>query len=182
MVYKWPKWFNNCGGHSRFSRWHECWCDLYLATSPCSLLDVTPQVKSIQKLLLSWLEIMNSFVFGKTEITDEIANKAENFLLKFISNKNLDKFDDRWYELYQKKLHQFYVEKHTPRRSSMSQHIIRAYLQFLWLHPPFIEDISRDPLEYGYMFNDKDHLAPIVNRHLALPSDFPSPCTYLKCA
>ena len=51
---------------------------------------MAPQVKSIQKLLLSRLEIMKSFVFGKTEITDEITNKAENFLLKFISNKNLD--------------------------------------------------------------------------------------------
>ena len=32
------------------------------------------------------------------------------------------------------------------------------------------------------MFNDKDHLATIIKRHLALPSDFPPPCNCLKCA
>ena len=85
------------------------------------------------------------------------------------------------YELYHKKLHQVNLEKFPPKISSIRQHILWAYLQcHLWIHAPFIEDISGNPLEYGYILN-KD-LAPIIIPHLALPSEFSSPCNCLKCA
>ena len=110
------------------------------------------------------------FFVGKTEITDEIIRNAEILLSKCISNLNLDKFDDLKFELYYKKD----LEKFPPTSSSIRQQMLWTYLQcHLWLNAPFKEDISRDP-EYGYIFNDEDHLAPIVKPHLALPSDFPS--------
>lgn len=102
--------------------------------------------------------------FGKTEITDEITGNSEKFLLKCISKENLDKFDDQGYELYHKKLNKFNVVKLPPTSSSVRQHTLWVYLHcHLWLHAPFIEDISKDPLQFGYMFNDKDHLASIFN-------------------
>ena len=115
------------------------------------------------------------FFVGKIEITDEIILNAEILLSKCISNLNLDKFDDLKFELYYKKLYHFDLEKFPSTSSSIRQQMLWTYLQcHLWLNAPFKEDISRDPPEYGYIFNDEDHLAPIVKPHLALPSDFPS--------
>ena len=42
----------------------------------------------------------------------------KKLFLKCISNQNLDKFDDLRYELYQKKLYQFDLEKFPPISSS----------------------------------------------------------------
>ena len=65
--------------------------------------------------------------------------------------------------------HQCDLGKFPPTSSSIRKHILPAWLQcHLWLHASFIEDISRDPLKCGYMFNDEDPLAPIVNQYLAL--------------
>ena len=66
--------------------------------------------------------------FGKTELTDEIISNAEKFLLKCVSDQNLDKFDNIRYELYHKKLHQFDVEKFPHTSNSTRQYILRAYL------------------------------------------------------
>ena len=60
--------------------------------------------------------------FGKTGITDEIIGNAEKFLLKYISNQNLNEFDDTRYRLYYKKLHQFHLEKFIPVSSGIRQH------------------------------------------------------------
>ena len=88
--------------------------------------------------------------FGNTELTDEIISNAEKSVLRRISDQNLRKFDDMRYELYLKKLNQVNLENFPPTISSMRQHILRAYLQsHLWLHTPFIGDISGEPLEYG---------------------------------
>ena len=107
--------------------------------------------------------------FGKTGITDEIIGNAEKFLLKYISNQNLNEFDDTRYRLYYKKLHQFHLEKFIPVSSGIRQHILPAYLQCHFrLHAPFTEDIFRDPLNYGCMFNDVDHLAPSLFFSLSL--------------
>ena len=115
-----------------------------------------------------------------TEVTND---NVEKFLLICICNKNVGKFNDLRYKLYHKKLHQFNLEKFPPTSSSVRKHVIRVYLQcHLWLHAPVLEDKSTDPLEYGCMFNDEDHLAPIMNPQLALLPDFPSPCNCLKCA
>lgn len=121
------------------------------------------------------------FFVGKTEITDEIIRNAEILLSKCISNLNLDKFDDLKFELYYKKLYHFDLQKFPPTSSSIRQNIPRAYLQcYLWLHASVIEDISRNPLEFGYTFNDKKHLAPLIKPHLTLPSDLSSPCNCFR--
>ena len=122
--------------------------------------------------------VMSSFVFfGKTELTDEIISNAEKFFLKFISDQNLDKFDDIRNELYHKKLHQFTLEKFPSTSSSIRQLILQAYLQcHLRLHALFIEVISRNLLQYGYMLNEEDHLVPSFSIKLS------TPCNCLKCA
>ena len=66
--------------------------------------------------------------FGKTELTGEIISNVEKFLLKCVSDQNLDKSDDIRYELYHKKLHQFDVEKFPHTSNSIRQYILRAYL------------------------------------------------------
>ena len=124
-----------------------------------------------------------TITIGKTELTDDIISNAEKFLLKCISDQNLNKFDDIMYEQHRKKLHLFDLEKFPPTSSSIRQQILSAYSQcHLWLHAPFIEDIFWDPLGYGYMVNEEDYLAPIIKLHLAFPLEFSSPCNCLKCA
>lgn len=121
--------------------------------------------------------------FGKTEIANEVIGDAEKFFLICICNKNLDKFNDLEYKLNHKRLHQFNLEKFPPLSSSIRKHIIWVcWHGRLWLHAPFIKDVSGDPLKYRCMFNDKDHLTPIINPQLAVPLDFPSPCNCLKFA
>ena len=48
-----------------------------------------------------------TITIGKTELTDDIISNAEKFLLKCISNQNLNKFDDIVFEQHRKKLHLF---------------------------------------------------------------------------
>ena len=85
--------------------------------------------------------------------------------------------------MYQQKLHEFYLEKFPGTSSAIKQHILYPYLQCrLWLHAPFIEDISIDTLQYGHSFNEEDDLVPLTISDTLIPGDFSSPCNCLKCA
>ena len=85
--------------------------------------------------------------------------------------------------MYQQKLHEFYLEKFPGTSSAIKQHILCTYLQcHLWLHAPFIEDISIDTLQYGHSLNEEDDLVPLTISDTLIPGDFSSPCNCLKCA
>ena len=124
------------------------------------------------------------YSFGRSELTDQMIADAEKFLVRCISQKcNLDCFDDLRYEIYDDKKFQFDMEKFPPTSKSIKQHIRRAYLQsHLWLHASFVEDITLNPLEYGYVEEDEEQLIPVVVSRSHIPDDFPVPCNCLKCA
>ena len=121
--------------------------------------------------------------FGKHELTNKLMYNAKQFLLRCIQNEKVDSFDDLRYDVYQQKLHEFYLEKFPGTSSAIKQHILYAYLQcHLWLHAPFIEDISIDTLQYGHSLNEEDGLVPLIISDTLIPGDFSSPCNCLKCA
>ena len=121
--------------------------------------------------------------FGKHELRNEMIYNAEQFLLRCISNEKLDSSDNLRYDVYHKKLQEFDLEKFSATSSAIKQHIQRIYLQcYLWLHPPFIEDISIGPPQYRYNLNEEDDLVPLIINDTLIPADFPSPSNCLKCA
>ena len=108
---------------------------------------------------------------GKHELTNEIIYNAEQFFLRCISNEKLDSFDDLRYDVYHKKLQEFDLEKLPATSGAIKQHVLRAYLQcHLWLHGPFIGDISIDPLQYGYSLNEEDDLVPLIINDTLIPA------------
>ena len=52
----------------------------------------------------------------------------------------------------------------------------------MWLHASFIENMDLNPVEYGYIQDGDDHIITIVVTDILIPSDFPSPCTCVKCS
>ena len=113
--------------------------------------------------------------------TLKISN-AEKFLLKCLAPKSkAHNFDQYRYETYHRDL-QFNIEKFPPTSNSIEQHIKRAYFQcHLWLHAPFVKDISTDPVTYGYTLDKCELLIPFTLGQLQNLDDFPSPCTCAKC-
>ena len=111
--------------------------------------------------------------FGKHELMNEMIYNTRQFVLRCISNEKLDSFDDLNYDVYNKKLQEFHLEKFPATIGAIKQHILRAYLQcHLWFHAPFIEDISIDPLQYGYSLNEEDDLVPLIINDTLIPADF----------
>ena len=45
----------------------------------------------------------------------------------------------------------------------------------------FIEDISRNLRQYGYILNEENDLVPLIINYTLIPADLPSPCNCLKC-
>ena len=100
-----------------------------------------------------------------------------NSFLRCISTEKLDSFDDLGYDVYHKKLQELDLGKLPVTSSAIKQDIPRAYLQcHLWLHTPFIEDISIDHLQYGYILNEEDGLLPLIINDTLIPTDVLSPC------
>ena len=99
-----------------------------------------------------------------------------NSFLRCISTEKLDSFDDLGY-VYHKRLQELDLGKFPVTSSAIKQDIPRAYLQcHLWLHTPFIEDISIDHLQYGYILNEEDGLLPLIINDTLIPTDVLSPC------
>ena len=119
--------------------------------------------------------------FGKDPINDQKIADAEQFLVKCISSsKCVHKcFDVVSHETFCDKKFAFDLEKLPPTRTSIRQHILRAFLQCeMWLKAPSGENSTLDPAQYGYNFNANGHAIPdIING-----SPFPVPCNCLKCS
>ena len=121
--------------------------------------------------------------FGRDEISEEMIEDAEKFLLLCVTKHNVDTFDELRFIVFHEKFQEFDIEKFPPTSASIRQHILRAYLQcYIWLHAPFVQNIELDPLDYGYTLDDDGNLLPTLSTELPIPDDFPSPCHCLKCA
>jgi len=121
--------------------------------------------------------------FAKAPIMDGMIRSAEKYLVACISSDNtVGTFDKLRYNIYHKKTFQLDLEKLPCTSASVHLHIKRAYLQcYRWLHAPYLENVPLDPTEYGYTLDKKGHLSPEIV-HDVLPSDFPTPCSCIKCA
>ena len=110
-----------------------------------------------------------------------MVSNAEHFLVRCCNPKTTCKtFDELRHEQYHSNAFKFDLEKLPPTSASIVKHIQRAYYQtYIWLNSACIERIYLDPLEYGYILDDK--LIPDIGA-VKLPKDFPDPCTCLKCA
>ena len=76
--------------------------------------------------------------FGKSELTENMIDDAEKYLLHCVSHECISSFDELRNDTYHKKLQQFDLEKFPPTSSSIRQHTLRAYLQcHLWYHVLF---------------------------------------------
>ena len=108
---------------------------------------------------------------------------AEKFLVSCVSPRNVETFDELRNIVYHEKHLKFDIERFPPTSGAIREHILRAYLQcFMWLHAPFVESFSVNPLDYGLFVDEDGNLLPLVSREPSLPNDFPSPCNCLKCA
>jgi len=102
------------------------------------------------------------YSFGKSELTEQMINNAERFLVRCLSsNENIGCFDELRYEVFHKKQLQFNIETFPPISNSIKIHIKRAFLQcHLWLHAPFVSNITIDSLDFGYTIDEEGHLVP----------------------
>ena len=91
-------------------------------------------------------------LFGQSVSDEEMVAVAEKFLLHCIcKNENIATFDQLKNNVYYKKSKELDLERFPPTSSSILLHIKRAYFQsYVWLHSPFVDSITLDPLEYGY--------------------------------
>ena len=119
------------------------------------------------------------YSFGSDELSEEMIADAEKFLLKCITNHDVDTFNQLRFIVYHEKHLQFDIERFPPTSDSIRQHILRAYLQcYIWLHAPSLENIELNPLDYGYKLDDNGNLVPILATKPPIPSNFPQPCNY----
>ena len=92
-------------------------------------------------------------------------------------------FDELRNLVYHEKHLQFDIERFPPTSDSITQHILRAYLQCnKWLRAPYIQNIALDPLDYGYRLDENDDIVPVILTKPSIPSNFPHPCTCQKCS
>lgn len=128
--------------------------------------------------------------FGDNDLTTEMIRYAEEFLLECIGNKEsismgIETFDLlRHFVFHSKDKKDFDVEKLPCTSETIKLHIKRAFLQtHKWKYSAIIENISLSPLNYGYQLDDDTELVvPQITYKENIPSDFPQPCTCLKCA
>ena len=120
--------------------------------------------------------------FGRQPLTDEMINNAERFLLKCVTKHDVKSFDELRYVVFHKKYLEFSIERFPPTSDSIRQHIMRAYLQsYKRLLSPFLENITLKPVDLGYRV-DEDKLVPVISTKPSIPSNFPHPCSCIKCS
>ena len=120
--------------------------------------------------------------FGQSVIDEEMVAVAEKFLVCCICRvENIATFDQLRNNVYYKELD---LERFPPTSSRILLHIKHAYFQsYVWLHSPFVDSITLDPLEYGYELDSDDDevIKPKIVQSI-LPDNFPIPCKCGKCA
>ena len=126
--------------------------------------------------------------FGIGELDSFMLDAAEAFLIDCISTRksNLagsNSFNNLRHLIYHDSK-KFELANLPCTTNTLCLHIMRAYLQTRrWVTSATLESPSIRPENYGYHFEDKIGLIPIIldeNREL-LPEDFPKPCNCLKC-
>ena len=122
---------------------------------------------------------------GQSVIDEEMVAVAETFLVCCICrDENIATFDQLRNNVYYKKSKELDLERFPPTSLSILLHIKRAYFQsYVWLRSPFVDNITLDPLEYGYELDSDDNevITPKIVQSI-LPDDFPIPCKCGKCA
>ena len=86
------------------------------------------------------------YVFGRDAWRDEMIANAEKFLLKCITNPDVDPFDELRFIVYSEKYLEFDTERFPPTSDNIRQHILCSYLQcYIWIHSAFLG-------KHGYRF------------------------------
>ena len=122
--------------------------------------------------------------FENIALKDQIITDAESFLVKCISpNCCIECFDELRHKTYYDKTFSFNLEKFPPTSESIRQPIKQTHLQYyLWFHLSFTADVKLNPLEYGYVEDDNEHLILLIISGNHIPGNFSLPCNCLKRA
>ena len=123
--------------------------------------------------------------FGQSVIDEEMVAVAEKFLVHCIcKDENIATFDQLRNHVYYKKSKELDLERFPPTSLSILLHIKSAFFRsYVWLHFPFVDSITFDPLEYGYELDSDDDevIKPKIVQSI-LRDNFPIPCKCGKCA
>ena len=122
--------------------------------------------------------------FGQGPLTEIMISSAEKFLVGCISDLDkVETFDELRHYQYHKKSFEFSLEKLAATSKSIHLHIKRAYFQcYHWSHVAFIENVTLDPIDYGYAADNEGLISPRIVDCETIPGDFLLPCNFLKCA
>ena len=122
--------------------------------------------------------------FGQGPLTENMISSAEKFLVGCISDLDkVETFDELRHYQYHKKSFEFSLEKLAATSKSIHLHIKREYFQcYRWSHVAFIENVTLDPIDYGYVADDEGLISSRIVDCETIPDDFPLPCNCLKCA
>ena len=123
--------------------------------------------------------------FGHRDLDEEMYKTAEHFLIECISRKENrceDSFDNLRYSRYHGENFKLELDTFPCTTAALRYHIQRAYFQCrLWIYAATRQVFDLDPLKYGFEMID-EFVMPVITNNTLLPSDFPTPCTCLKCA
>ena len=159
--------------------------DVLPAVHSLSGCDTTSKV-STKKSALKVASLRSDLLegFGQGPLTENMISSAEKFLVGCISDLDkVETFDELRHYQYHKKSFEFSLEKLAATSKSIHLHIKRAYFQcYRWSHVAFIENVTLDPIDYGYVADDEGLIAPRIADCETTPDDFPLPCNCLKCA
>lgn len=123
--------------------------------------------------------------FGKNTLSPDIIGDAEHFLVCCVLKKfsyDVKTFDDLRLLVYYKNTKKLEISKLPCTSDAIVNHIKRAHLQcWLWESSAAQNNSVLDPLDYGYLKDNENVFYPMYTTNPALPSNFPSPCSCLKC-
>ena len=159
--------------------------DVFPAVHSLSGCDTTSKV-STKKSALKVASLRSDLLegFRQDPLTENMISSAEKFLVGCISDLDkVETFDELRHYQYHKKSFEFSLEKLAATSKSIHLHIKRAYFQcYRWSHVAFIENVTLDPIDYGYVTDDEGLISPRIVDCKTIPDDFPLPCNCFKCA
>ena len=142
---------------------------------------VGTKARALKVGVLSGYKLLYSF--GRDNIHEDMIYDAEKFLVKCISNHEVDAFDELRCLVYHEKHLTFDIDRFPPTSNSIRFHILRAYQQCrVWLYAPFLENIELDALNYGYNLDDNGNVVSTSGTRPTIPENFPTPCNCKKCS
>ncbi|KAG1651586.1 GTP-binding protein yptV2 [Nymphon striatum] len=100
--------------------------------------------------------------FGVEELSPEITNNSEKFLVSGLKKTDCSTFDEYRWEQYHNSKQELDFNQLVCCSSTLREHIKRAYLQCkMWLQAPTPAVTKPDPLQYGYEATDVG-IAPVI--------------------